>query len=210
MIGEIENAMVTRIQSASDGGMLGYKLEGVAPYAGEFSSIDDILREVREFPAVLVTFQKADSQVSSPMKQIMLAEFDVFVFAQSRANEAAARTGGGKPGSYQIARDVRTLLNGQGLGLDTRLELVTVVREFDAKLAESIRSMVRVTFRAKVSEDRMDNPDVAALPAAETLAASADAALGNGWLRTMQNTWQPPLAVTDTEPQSQTIELTAP
>lgn len=118
MIGAIEQAMVDRIQAASDGGVLGYALKKVISYGGEFD--EDINQVVRDFPAVWVVF----SGRNRPTRRVkglwpVTSRFTVVGGTRSRRNERARRRGeAGEVGSYQIVEDVEGLLIGQTLGLD--------------------------------------------------------------------------------------------
>ena len=118
MIGAIEEAMVARIQAASDAGDLGYTLPTVTSYGNELD--DDIHEVVKRFPAVWFVFRREPRPTKTGGGEYLHEPvFAAVVGARNRRNEEAARRGSaGKPGSYQIAEDVRGLLAGQDLDLD--------------------------------------------------------------------------------------------
>jgi len=118
MIGAIEQAIVDRITAANgSAGALGYGLRKIASYGNELDV--NINSLVRQFPAAWVTFG-GEGRPRQRGGKVWIHEpvFAVVVAAKNRRNEEAARRGaGGKPGSYQIAEDIRGLLVGQTLGL---------------------------------------------------------------------------------------------
>lgn len=112
MIGEIENAIVQRIDTAT----LGYKPRKVATYGAEFSM--GLERIVRDFPAFLVAYQGGELMQERRSSFKFSARFTVICCANSLRNEAAARQGAGSGvGSYQMAQDVVRLLSGRTLDL---------------------------------------------------------------------------------------------
>lgn len=119
MIAEIENAMIARIQAASDTDTLGYRLRKVTSYGGEFD--EDINKAVKQFPAVWFAWVRNDEpeQVDTAAYQYKPV-FSAMCATRSRRNEAATRKSAtaSETGSYQILKDVRGLLVGQTLGLE--------------------------------------------------------------------------------------------
>lgn len=118
MIGAIEQAIVDRIAAANgSAGALGYEIRKIASYGNELD--DNIKSLVKQFPAALVTFA-GEGKPRQRGGRVWIHEpvFAVVIGAKNRRNEEAARRGAdGKPGSYQIAEDIRGLLAGQNLGL---------------------------------------------------------------------------------------------
>ncbi|MDB5432425.1 MAG: Mu-like prophage FluMu protein gp37 [Caulobacter sp.] len=119
MIGEIENAMLARLQAASDSDALGYRFKKLASLPIDF---DERLAEyVKDFPAAWSVFSGAtlvESYSSGAAK--VEGSFAIVVAATNLRNEAQARHGGaaGEIGSYQLVSDAAGLLLGQELGLD--------------------------------------------------------------------------------------------
>ena len=127
MIGEIEDAILKRINLANNSGLLGYKLMKVASYGGEFA--EGIAALVRQFPAVLVLFGGMREINSTNTRTQYRATYLVAVGAKSLRNESESRLGkDAKPGSYQIVEDMCALLRGQKLGVAITPMKVTSVR----------------------------------------------------------------------------------
>jgi phage gp37-like protein len=120
MIGAIEQAIIGRIQAASEGNVLGYRLRTVKSYGGELSP-DAINEAIRAFPAVWVVYggDRPPVEIATDRVWRYQPRFAVYVGASNLRNEAAARQGAaaGEVGSYQILQDVRRLLVGYTLGL---------------------------------------------------------------------------------------------
>lgn len=126
MIGEIEDGIINRIETAASATPgLGYKLKKVASYGGEMD--DELAKVVLSFPAVWVTF--AGCGKSKPMntqktKWITPATFVTMVGARNVRGERATRRGvkvGSQlidVGAYQMLEDVSLLLSGSDLGLE--------------------------------------------------------------------------------------------
>lgn len=118
MIGVIEQAIIDKITAANgSAGALGYQIRKIGSYGNE---LDDNIRSlVKQFPAAWVTFG-GEGKPRQRGGKVWIHEpvFAVIVAAKNRRNEEAARRGAdGKPGSYQIAEDIRGLLAGQDLGI---------------------------------------------------------------------------------------------
>ncbi|MEG2173143.1 MAG: phage protein Gp37 [Desulfovibrionaceae bacterium] len=119
MIALMENAMVERLQSASDLGILGYKLKTVSTYGGQLDDMDAVRRLAHALPACLVVClgESLDTDMGGGHYR-MKGRFAVLVLAHNSRNEQARRHGAaGSVGTYQLRRDVRMLLSDQSLGL---------------------------------------------------------------------------------------------
>lgn len=119
MIGEIENAMITRVQALSDSGALGYQFKQAATYAGQFD--EDVKEVVRNFPLALISWT---GEWAPPLDLGQTAwkyspTFALIVAAKNLRNERATRHGAaGDVGTYQMLTDMRSAFVGQKLGLD--------------------------------------------------------------------------------------------
>lgn len=117
MIGTIEQAIIDRIQAASTGGTLGYRLAAVTSYGGELDGdISAVLR--LRFPAAWVVYAGGTARQGAGGK-IWQARFAVVVAAKGGRNQVERRRGADdKVGAYQLAEDMASLLERQTLGLD--------------------------------------------------------------------------------------------
>lgn len=121
MIAAIEQAMVARIASASDAGLLGYRFRTVESYGGQFEEADDLRRAMNALPGAFAVFlDEAQDHAIHQLGWHMRARFAVLVANQNKRNDAARRLGaaGHEVGTYQMVMDIRALLAGQSLGLD--------------------------------------------------------------------------------------------
>lgn len=142
MIGQIEDAIIARIQAASSAiPGLGYKLS-VASYGGQ---LDDNLGEVvRALPAVWVTYAGGPKPIKANTSGTKLktgATFAVMCGSRNVRGERATRQGltvGGvvkEVGAYQILEDVSRILKHQDLNLPiTRLVPGATRTLFNTKL----------------------------------------------------------------------------
>lgn len=119
MIGAIENAMLARIQQASDADLLGYRLRTVKSYAADLDERLEAEQLRNQFPAVWVVFTGWAQPVErGPRLWSTQAGWTLVVGARNLRNDRATRHGAaGEPGSYQLLVDVQALLVGQRLGL---------------------------------------------------------------------------------------------
>ncbi len=120
MIATIENAIVERIESASALGILGYTLKKVETYGGQLDDDYHVRMIINSLPAVyVVNLSEKQTKDIGGGKYQFEGRFAVMVCARNARNEAATRHGAGanEVGTYQICRDVRTLLADQTLGL---------------------------------------------------------------------------------------------
>lgn len=118
IFGQIENAIIGRLDAASKLNVLGYALRQVDSLP---SDLDERLPTyVQNFPAAWVVFGGwPTAENMSGGEAIVEARFHVVVGASSLRNEKAQRHGDGvgAVGSYQIAMDAIGLLMGQDFGL---------------------------------------------------------------------------------------------
>lgn len=118
IFGQIEAAMIARIDGASKLGVLGYTIRKVDTLP---TDLDERLPTyVQDFPAAWTVFGGWPSAENmSGGEAIVSAQFHVVVGASSLRNEKAQRLGDGVggAGSYQMAMDVIGLLLGQDFGL---------------------------------------------------------------------------------------------
>lgn len=114
MIGTIEDAIITRIRAAEQ--VLGYKLKKVDTYGGDFD--DGLERLVRDFPAVLVAYKGFVPLKKTHSLMTVTAKWALICCALSLRNEAASRRGSlTGVGSYQLTKDMISILMGQTFGL---------------------------------------------------------------------------------------------
>lgn len=119
MIGDIEAAIIARLEAASESGTLGYRLCEVTSYGGQLD--EEINVVVKRFPAIWVTYSgdRQDPERVGTDDWKIYPAFSVIVAAQNYRNEGATRRGDGTvPGSYQMLQDARRLLSGHSLGLE--------------------------------------------------------------------------------------------
>lgn len=124
IISGLEQAIIDRIiaHAGTGAGKLGYAL-AVGGYGGEFDTDTDLANAAVNFPCALVLLKEIGAGVDVGQGQKVRLTYTVFVAAQNRRNEAARRRGAaGKPGSYQIAWDIRQLLKMQMLGFDDQID----------------------------------------------------------------------------------------
>lgn len=169
MIAEIENAMVDRLQSASDLGLLGYRFKTVESYADQLDTPAGLTALVPKMPAALVVFLGADQpkEMGNGTWQYP-ATFSVLLAAHNKRNQAAARHGHGdaEVGTYQMVRDVLRLLSGQRLGLKIGRLVPGKVRQFPtAKTPNLSASIVAVEFDTTWTEYEAPELTTAAIPA---------------------------------------------
>jgi phage gp37-like protein len=144
MIGELEDAVVARIQAAQDAGLWPYKLMTIETYGGQIS--EDTQSTFR-FPAVFVSFTRLKKMGDlGERTRRARAHLVLYVAARNPRNERATRHGDmHEPGSYQIAEDMIALLENQRLGMPMTLplsfeeiETLFVARRSDGAQAESV------------------------------------------------------------------------
>lgn len=117
MIGEIENAILGRLQAASDSNVLGYKFRTLETYGGQFD--DQRLPELVQFPAGYVVFLGDRHKQEHGAFDEYEGTFALILAATNYRNEQATRHGAaGEVGTYQLITDARALLKRQTFGLD--------------------------------------------------------------------------------------------
>jgi phage gp37-like protein len=113
----IEDAIIARIQAASDTNALGYRLAQIGSYGGEFDD-ETFFTQFRKFPAVWVTVGGSKPKRAGARTWLLSPTIAVMVGTRTVRGERQTRHGSvTEPGSYQLLEDVRNLLVGQALGL---------------------------------------------------------------------------------------------
>lgn len=144
MIGELEDAIVARINAAQAAGLWPYKLLTVETYGGQ---IDENTQSTFRFPAVFVAFTRMkQKEMLGERDRLVAVHLVLYIAARNPRNERATRHGDmHEPGSFQIAEDVIALLEGQRVGMpmvrplmQTEIETLFVARKSDGAHAESI------------------------------------------------------------------------
>lgn len=121
MIGQIEDAIIARIEAAAAaGGVLGYRFRAVATYSGEMDQ--EVKHVAPSFPACWVAYMGEDRP--EPLGDGTYRHeptFALVIAARNVRNERARRHGSvGEVGTYQMLEDLRALLSGKDLGLEIR------------------------------------------------------------------------------------------
>lgn len=210
MIALIENAMTARLQSASDVGILGYKLKTVCTYGGQLDDMESVRRMAHALPACLIVClgEGLESDMGGGRYR-MKGRFAVIVVAHNARNEQARRHGAaGSVGSYQIRRDVRTLLTDQSLGLEHGYLVPEGTKPFFTGILDDLQlSVVSVEFSTLwVEEAAAQHADIPAALTPEMVEAARPltpgqppspstvlaAALGLAPLHTIAAEWLPP------------------
>ncbi|TCS38482.1 phage gp37-like protein [Paucimonas lemoignei] len=144
MIGQLEDAIVSRIKAAQAANLWQYRLRTVDTYGGQ---IDESVQSTFQFPAVFVSFVGSKIRKRTGERgRIMEVKLALYIAARNPRNERATRHGDmHEPGSYQIAEDMVALLENQRLGMPMHLPLMCtdiktlfVARKSDGHNAESI------------------------------------------------------------------------
>lgn len=120
-IAEIENAILARIEAASDQAVLGYKFRTLESYPEEFDAyLKNTIKAGHVFPAAWVVFGGWRRPIDAGSSLNAEAVFMVVVAAKNLRNEKAQRHGATdkEVGSYQLLLDVSRLIHGQRLALD--------------------------------------------------------------------------------------------
>jgi phage gp37-like protein len=152
MIGELEDAVIARIQSAQEQKLWPYKLLTIETYGGQ---IAEDRQSTFRFPAVFVSYTGHKTVTTlGERSRIIEVGLVIYIAARNPRNERATRHGDQhEPGSYQIAEDLIALLENQRLGMPmvlplqhTKLETLFVASKSDGAKAESI---LAVTFNCQ-------------------------------------------------------------
>ena len=157
----IEDAIIARLQTASDSGALGYRLAEIASYGGEFDD-ETFFTQVRKFPAAWVTIGGAKPRPLSARKILYTLTIAVMVGTRQVRGERSTRRGSvNEPGSYQLLNDVRRLLAGQSFGLDIAPLRPGADRTlFNTRLGAQARSVLAAEFATDYTFT-IDDPDSA-------------------------------------------------
>lgn len=146
----LEDAVIARLQGASDANALGYRFAQVASYGGEFDD-ETFFTAVRKFPAAWITVGgDKPKKISAKTWQCGL-KLAVMVGTRNVRGERSTRRGTiSEPGSYQLAQDVRDLLVNQSLGIEglTPLSLGPIKTLFNTRVAKEARSVLGIEFDA--------------------------------------------------------------
>lgn len=160
MIGQIEQAMIDRIEAFSKDPAepLGYRLKKVASYAGEFSD-NNIRQVIRDVPAVWVMFDGARASTNTERRVKFEARFGVFVATGSLRSEKEGRHGGGQTvGAYTILGHVIEILNGQQLGLQIdKLKAGEIRFIFGDQSDNQLASIYAITFTTAFELESLDD-----------------------------------------------------
>jgi len=119
----IEDAMKARITAASGSGQLGYRINSVATYAGEFDDLASLSNVIRTLPGVWVVLDALGKpERKGRDKWKVPATFVVMVGARNPRSAEAARHGvqtahGLEPGSYRMLQDIWDLFTAQDMGI---------------------------------------------------------------------------------------------
>lgn len=143
----LEDAIIARLQAASDSGQLGYRLAQVASYGGEFDD-EAFFTQFRKFPAVWVTVGGAKAKSIGAKKTLLQPTLAVLVGTRNVRGERQTRHGTlDEPGSYQLLEDVRRLLAGQTFDLAIAPLRPGADRTlFNVKMGNEARSVLSAEF----------------------------------------------------------------
>lgn len=149
MIDAIEDAIIERIKAAE-----GMKyLKTVATYGGELD--DDLAYVVRSYPAVWIVYAGGGKPKKiAAEKWKVPVSFAIMVAARNVRNEASTRKGDAvNVGTYQMLKDVRTLMLNQDLGLEIeRFEPGAVRTLFNTKVRSDSLSVMSQEWAAAYIE----------------------------------------------------------
>lgn len=117
-IGEIELALVKRLQEKLAPAKSGYSVKKIDTYGGELT--EEIERALSSFPAILVVYTGATVVGATSQAAKVRHAFNVIICAQSLRNEKTSRhSSAGKVGSYQMIADTLAVLIGQKLKVES-------------------------------------------------------------------------------------------
>lgn len=150
MIGEIELAILARIDAVSKLGGLGYTLRQVESLPADL--IEELPTYVAQFPAAWTYLGDMRSVGEVGRSTKVEWAINVLVGARNLRSERASRFGGAatEVGSYQIANDIAQLLLGQTLSLPMdplRLDAISPIYS-GARIDKSSASIMGVRFVA--------------------------------------------------------------
>lgn len=144
---QLEDAVIARIQQASDANTLGYRFKHVDSYGGEFDD-ESFFAQFRQFPAAWVTVGGDKPKRIGARSYLCAVKLAVMVGARNVRGERHTRRGAvGEPGVYQMLQDVRDLLDGQKLALPIRpLQLGAARTLFNTRLASGALAVFAAEF----------------------------------------------------------------
>lgn len=147
---QLEDAVIARIQAASDSNALGYRLASIGSYGGEFD--DEIFfTQFRKFPAIWVTVGGDTPKKIGAKSWECTLKLAVMVGARNVRGERFTRHGSvGEVGTYQMAQDVRDILIGQSFnGMVSALDLGPQRTLFNTRMGNEARSVISQELTAR-------------------------------------------------------------
>lgn len=174
MIGNIEQAIIDVFSKALENNKLGYKIDKIAGYKGEFSNVKELLGSCRS--AVLVAFGGKSLSKEFAFSRQYEATFLVEVYSRnSTRNEKDARFGTKDTvGAYQLAEDVEVLLHNNNLNLlSSPLKLQSMNPVFNTSLSGFHVGAYELEFKC-LYEIHQNNIDYDDLNPFETLVTTWD------------------------------------
>ncbi|MBI1407298.1 MAG: DUF1834 family protein [Caulobacter sp.] len=113
----IENAMIARLEAASEAGILGYAIRTVDSLPADLD--ERLPHYVQQYPAAWTVFNGWRAiEEQGDGTTLVEARYAVVVACANLRNERSQRHGaGGEVGSYQLVADVAALLSQQTFGL---------------------------------------------------------------------------------------------
>lgn len=175
MIGNIEQAIEDCIKTAVKSGKLGYSIDRIAGYKGEFENIRELLGNCRS--AVLIAFGGKTLKRKFDFAREYEATFLIEVYSRtSTRNEKSARFGNGNDaGAYQMAEDVETLLEDNNLNLLSEpLVLQKTTPVFNTGLPGFHTAAFELEFTCAYQTGGADDDKLESLGRFETLAVNWD------------------------------------
>nr|DAI24830.1 MAG TPA: protein of unknown function (DUF1834) [Caudoviricetes sp.] len=172
MIGTVEQKIVDFLKSANDSKALGYKVEKISSYKGEFNYIQELLGNCRS--AILVAFAGKSLKRQLQGMRIYDARYLVEVYSRNATrNEADSRMG--PAAAYQMAEDVEALLNGNNLGvLSEALELQRMDPVMNSKINSYHVGALELEFSCAIKVKAADDEDYQGLHPFKILATTWD------------------------------------
>lgn len=120
MIAAIENAIIARLQAASDApDLLGYKFKTLGSFPQNWREYKAKYLGQTTAPAAWITFGGANIEAKGDNYSTIKARFGLVLCARNFRNEKSTRHGSaGEIGSYQLLEDATGILAGQTFGLN--------------------------------------------------------------------------------------------
>ncbi len=152
MLGELEDAILARIRLFNEQPGAPYRLRTIESYGGQ---LDEDTQETYQSPAIFVVLagMQTLARVSERTSRDKL-DVDIYCVAYNNRNERSRRQGDKtEVGSYQLAEDVRALLENQKLGQPIKpLRFSSLRPEFVARKqdGQQARSILRLSFSTEV------------------------------------------------------------